>query len=716
MVINSRPVNNSNDRVPAMTHLAVKHAQRGAVMIMTVGFMLLGILCLALVIDTGRLYLEKRNLQRIADIAAIEAASRGGCYPEDRLGTLKKWRQEDAQASATRNGFSGTISASCGTLVSGNVRSFSLNEADGTAVRVIASKAVARSLITGGQFVGTIPLTATAVATKGGNPLASLTIRSTTLTVDTQKSQLLNAVLGGLLGTSLNVSAAGYNGLIQSKVNTLALVNGIAVELQTLKNTDGSVEQALSTPLTLGEFLGVVIAVVNKTGTNLFNGVVDLGGVVAGLGDILSALSGATNSQLTTTLSVAELLSISTTTDDALVAIETNLFDLVQGRIQVLGKDSLISANLPVNLFGLSNATLKLKVIEPAQLSAIGDPSEINASLGADDPNAIFVRTAQVRTLIKLDLAGVVNVTSGLLNAVSGALSPLVNFLNTNISGLGLITGLGNLLQDLIGFVLTACTNNCAITNVIDARGGAIEIGLDVGGAKSYVSDYSCGSNKSLSAQASTEVAHIYIGKINESDLFSATKNPSVEVFPAPLIELGYKRVRPFNCFKILGLIGGCGGVSWQQPNGSWLNETSNNNAKGSAKLTVIAGLGVKADSAIGSSNKSLSYTMPPDIGETPSFQGISGSNFVGSLSNTIAGLEIKAYSESNGLLGGLLTGSFSLLNGLVATLGPVLSTLGSVLDPLVNTLLNGLGVNVAQADVGANLTCDSDQGVRLVN
>ena len=53
--------------------------QHGAVVIMTAGFMMLAVLFLALVVDTGRLYMEKRNLQRVADLAAIETASRYGC-------------------------------------------------------------------------------------------------------------------------------------------------------------------------------------------------------------------------------------------------------------------------------------------------------------------------------------------------------------------------------------------------------------------------------------------------------------------------------------------------------------------------------------------------------------------------------------------------------------------------------------------------------------
>ena len=60
----------------------MRHSQRGAAVIMTAGFMLLGVLCLALAVDTGRLYMEKRSLQRIADVIALEVASRRGCVPD----------------------------------------------------------------------------------------------------------------------------------------------------------------------------------------------------------------------------------------------------------------------------------------------------------------------------------------------------------------------------------------------------------------------------------------------------------------------------------------------------------------------------------------------------------------------------------------------------------------------------------------------------------
>ena len=52
--------------------------QRGAIGLMAAVTLALALAFTLLVIDSGRLYLEKRNLQRIADMAALEAATRGG--------------------------------------------------------------------------------------------------------------------------------------------------------------------------------------------------------------------------------------------------------------------------------------------------------------------------------------------------------------------------------------------------------------------------------------------------------------------------------------------------------------------------------------------------------------------------------------------------------------------------------------------------------------
>lgn len=52
--------------------------QRGAIGLMAAGVLAVVLAFTLLVIDSGRLYLEKRKLQGVADTAALEAVSRNG--------------------------------------------------------------------------------------------------------------------------------------------------------------------------------------------------------------------------------------------------------------------------------------------------------------------------------------------------------------------------------------------------------------------------------------------------------------------------------------------------------------------------------------------------------------------------------------------------------------------------------------------------------------
>ncbi|MDB6146095.1 MAG: hypothetical protein JWP80_5139 [Pseudomonas sp.] len=110
----------------------------------------LAVLCMLLVIDSGRLYLEKRSLQRVADVAALEAATRAGqCTPTSTAPGY-------AIIAATHNGFTAdgitqTIATDCGTLTTdpNNLRIFSANPAQNQAIRVVVTHAVARSIAAG---------------------------------------------------------------------------------------------------------------------------------------------------------------------------------------------------------------------------------------------------------------------------------------------------------------------------------------------------------------------------------------------------------------------------------------------------------------------------------------------------------------------------------------------------------------------------------------
>src|SRR5688572_4286024 len=85
--------------------LAKYHYQRGAIGLAGVLILLTAILFTALVVDSGRLWMQQRQLQSIADMAVIHASRHLGCNAN-----LQNVIQM-AQLAAVNNGFGGQLSA-----------------------------------------------------------------------------------------------------------------------------------------------------------------------------------------------------------------------------------------------------------------------------------------------------------------------------------------------------------------------------------------------------------------------------------------------------------------------------------------------------------------------------------------------------------------------------------------------------------------------------
>ena len=94
-------------------------------------------------------------------------------------------------------------------------------------------------------MLGSREVSATAIAMR--NDIAALSIGTSLLDIDTEKSVLLNALLGKLLNTSLNLSAIAYQGLVDTSIRLLDLVNATG--------TVGTVEELLQLDLTVGQLL-----------------------------------------------------------------------------------------------------------------------------------------------------------------------------------------------------------------------------------------------------------------------------------------------------------------------------------------------------------------------------------------------------------------------------------------------------------------------------
>lgn len=359
--------------------------QRGAIGLMAAGTLALALGFTLLVIDTGRLYMEQRKLQRVADTAALEAVSRDGNCKSGQSATTY------ATQSATRNGFTvsadNTLIVSCGTLQTGaeNLRAFVVDATKTAAVQVIVSRPVTTSiaagigaLLSGAPVSLTTRLDATAVAAEPKITLAQLSIRSTLLSVDSARSNLLNPLFSTLLGGNVNLTVGGWDGLVKTDINLLKFMDQLAIELGV---SAGNYTALLNTQGSVTKFIKAAANVVNLNGASAE--------VKTALTNLQVAATGASPIKL------GDLLTLQTGTQEAGLDATVQLFQLIQGFVQLANKNSAVNSTLPVNVLGLAGVTTHIKVIQPPQFSAVGDPALAKvAPLGV---NKIYVRTAQDR-------------------------------------------------------------------------------------------------------------------------------------------------------------------------------------------------------------------------------------------------------------------------------------------------------------------------------
>ena len=627
--------------------------QRGAIGLMAAGTLALALGFMLLVIDSGRLYLEQRKLQRVADTAALEAVTRDGNCSSGASATAY------ATQSATRNGFTvnadNTLTVSCGTLQIGadHLRAFSADPKKSAAVQVIATRTVATSvaagigaLLSGGPASLTTRLSATAVAAEPKISLAQLSIRSTLLGVDSSQSSLLNPLFSTLLGGNVNLTVGGWDGLVKTDINLLKFMDQLAIELgvsagnyTTLLNTQGSVTQFIKAAAT----------------------VVNLNGATATVTTALANLQVAATSA--SPIKLGDLLQLQTGTQAAGLDATVQLFQLIQGFVQLANKNSAVTAVLPVNVLGLAGVTTRIKVIQPPQFSAVGDPALAKAApLGV---NRIYVRTAQVRILVSVDLS----VINAVLQLVNSLLSPVVGLVNTLLAP-GCLLG------------------NCTQTDLqILPNGLNLDLGIEAGTGSSYVTDYSCASptNKSLTATTNISAVQVKVGQIDDAIWLSSS--PAQSLSPLTLVDIGSKTCN----------FSGCGA---RTPFGG-----------GGSEIMI--------DSPVaGTTEPNYTFANPHEINVSADpTHPVMVSGVVGSLKGTLGGITLIQHTPTIGsLLGSLLSTLLSTLSNVVALLASAISgLLAPLVDPIVNSLLMNLGIDINKVDVGFNLTCGEKGKAYLV-
>ena len=682
-------------------------SQRGVIAITSAVMMIALLAFLAITVDTGRLFLEKRTIQSQADLAALETAR---LYCRDQsMDDIARLAAAKETLAANRNNFIGdmdNVQVDLGRIASpadetGKFKLFT-PDTTGKAIRVTLTRTVQASLFSmltpGGPTTLTLRTQGVAEACQ---PLASLHIRSNLLTVDSSQSVLLNSVLGGLLGTTLNLGVGQWDGLINTDLNLLNYLDALAVNL----GLDvGDYDSVLNTQLSINDFL-LVAADVLQAGGNASTL------TLTALQDLQLAIPPATP-----LLSLGELLQIQTASPDTALDVGLQLMQLVQGSIQLANSKSAIAADIPVSLLGLVDATIRLQVIDPPNLTAVGDPKLASEAPYSSD--GIYVRSAQIRTFVSLDLpivGATLNtltglLTSPLLTGVSGVLSSLLS-----LDILGVLQGLGCVVY---------CDIQKDLLDIQVLSSPRLDILLEAGGGDGRVTQYDCDEgDKTLETLATTSAVSIKAGRMGSTMADAATnafaeEEPSVS--PVPILDLGTKRIR-YQCTILL--------ICWTQywDGDSW----TNNPADAVRDAFTGGGLGLRLDTDLLSGSQTLNFVNSPSDEFLPEFgiepgenayQSLNSDSLVSGLENNLLGLELEFYEPNAAgdgiginLLGGLLYLVGSAANALTDAVSAILtSVLSPILTAIVDQLLNVLGIGLAETEIGATMSCESDQ-VKLV-
>ena len=627
-----------------LTSRRSRSAQVGGVLIMFafwLGIALAGLM----VLDIGNLFWQKREIQKIADPSALSGAANPVatlCPPQARSVA----QANGLQAQDTFQPVAGFWGAGSG----GVGVQFQPNASNPNACNVVVKRVVDYFFLWPASAGSNRELTAEATAVTSAR-VARLSIRTQLAQLNSQDSVLLNGLVGGLLGGDLNVGLMGWQGLANLDVSLLSYLQALAIDL----NLDaGGYDQLLNTEVGVGVLLTALISAVERDGS--------VANVSLQALEAIQAQAQLSNLRL----KLADLLNVQTGLPSDALRTDLNVLQLVQGVVQVANGNSAVAGAIAIPLPGVLDVRAFLQVIEPPQLSAIGDPE-----LAKQQPrgaNQLFVRSAQTRVLLSVNLP-VLGALTTLINAVTVLISPVLALVN-GITGGG-FSGLPD-------------------ANVLPAP-VRIDVSLDVGNGQAYLTDYSCSAaGKSVTMQTRTSAIDLRLGKWGET-AEDARNNAFASQSLAPIGPITVVRL---DCL-------GCHGQSLIPQ--------------------YFGGQGLKLDlPVLRSADRSLTVQPANDLTEPINWdRATSSTGVIRSLGSTVLGLKIletlpadpRAPSAGvRGLLDVLNTvfeSILSLVNGLIVMV------LAPILDPILDSLLKLLGIRLAGAEYGAQLNCGA--GAELV-
>lgn len=381
-----------------MPHTTSKHrsffADKAGNIGISAAFVLpLVVLSLGLGVDYGYLTLQKREMQGIADITAIVAASD---LPNAEATTLNHLKSNGLNlAVATKSGLMNTdgkiipndltaVKNGILTIVKGRYvpdpavptgQRFVANATPEDAAQISIEKQ--GSLHLAAMF--SPPPTMSAVGTAASTKLASFSIGSRLASLD---GGILNSLLGQMLGTTISLKVMDYQALLNADIDIQPFLKIISTRLNL---TAATYDDVLKANLTMPQLLASMQLVQGLSSTTT---------------SALKALETAT-SKNKKTFTLSRLLNIDPKKGLSVDAgsnwnMKINAFNIVSTTAALSNGSNQIALGAMAGLPGIASATVKLAIGEPP----VATPSNKLGSPGS------AVRTAQTRLMVEVNVDG----------------------------------------------------------------------------------------------------------------------------------------------------------------------------------------------------------------------------------------------------------------------------------------------------------------------
>lgn len=609
--------------------------QRGAVAVFAALSIIALLTAVMLAIEIGRVYSAHRQLQKAASLAALDAARIvSGCT----TGATQTKLDSAMNTSLAQNGYpSGSLTSSI--AEAGTV------QIDANNLQYLQTDSIANANAARVTLVSPFPTLIMPLFSSGSNMRVSATasqqaLGSLSVAGTAVDATLASSLLSALLGGSVSLSVAGYNGLLNTAVTAGALATSLGVSVKDLSNpvslgtrTPVSVLNGLASSLSGTANQQVIDTLKNLAGQTTNNTPIPLGNILGPVGDLASNVPLVNLGDLITALALA------TRADPS-------------GAIAPVELTSLPAASL----LSAAGATVKiyLKVLEAPKFSGLGRPGQTSAS------------SAQIRLMVRLQVTTVTSIVS----AVNSVLS---------------VVGLGGILYN-------------APVSVDPLR-----LGVDINVAKAvgYLDSITCpksgvnNGNPTAYLSAQTAVATVSLGTFTgtptASTVLASAKTPitALRVGPACallcIVPLGTLSFNVNVAGPVSSTVGDSTIRSLPLPVTDYTFSSSGTGR--SATPVYAAKTSVPANPQTVSSTGLLSSTLS-------SLLGTMGSSLTVDTDKT----------KDTGLLNLLSSVLTSLVNTLVSSvttlLGPLLTGVGGLVDTLLDPLLQSLGISAGKATI----------------